>query len=208
VPNKIHFGPAGKTIRNREIKPDPLLKYPELKTDPVFIIGKGLSRKGFDLKRLIGKGTIIGCNALYRDFKPDILTVVNTSMMIELQEYAKENFCLTHKPLPLGLDYIKEWQGGHINSSGCLAIRLTVLIIKPSKCYMLGMDGCEGNIYHDSRNYPEEMRRNLERMFVFNIAAVKSSKETKFINVNIRDEWPKDAVEFMNYTEFETIMES
>jgi len=34
-----------------------------------FIIGNGTSRKPVDLNKLVGKGTIFGCNALYREFK-------------------------------------------------------------------------------------------------------------------------------------------
>lgn len=33
-----------------------------------FIIGNGVSRKPVDLEKLVGKGTIFGCNALYREF--------------------------------------------------------------------------------------------------------------------------------------------
>jgi len=204
----IIFGPWGKRTRTRirELIPNPLLNREELITDPVFIVGNGISRKGFKLERLRGLGTIIGCNALYRDFIPDILTIVNAGMMEEVQEYAKENFCLTHKSLLPDMGSIKVWKAGHVNSSGCLAIRLVALLIKPSKCYMLGMDGCQGNIYHDSKNYPKDLRRNFDRMTTFNTAAARSGEETEFINVNIWDNWPEDAATFMTYTEFEKIL--
>ena len=42
----------------------------------VFCIGNGNSRKDFNLESLRGKGKIYGCNALYRDFKPDVLISV------------------------------------------------------------------------------------------------------------------------------------
>ena len=48
-----------------------------------FCIGNGTSRLGFDLNKLRGKGTIIGCNALYRDFKPDILVCVDSGITHE-----------------------------------------------------------------------------------------------------------------------------
>ena len=47
----------------------------------VFIIGNGESRKGFDLANLRQHGTIYGCNAIYRDFMPDVLTAVDHGIM-------------------------------------------------------------------------------------------------------------------------------
>lgn len=43
---------------------------------PAFIIGNGPSRKCIDLESLRDKGTIFGCNALYRDFIPDYLVTL------------------------------------------------------------------------------------------------------------------------------------
>ena len=48
-----------------------------------FCIGNGTSRLGFDLNKLKGKGTIMGCNALYREFKPDVLVCVDNGIMHE-----------------------------------------------------------------------------------------------------------------------------
>ena len=42
-------------------------------TEPAFIIGNGKSREQLDFQRLIGQGCTFGCNALYRDFKPDYI---------------------------------------------------------------------------------------------------------------------------------------
>jgi len=45
-----------------------------------FIIGNGISRKPVDLNTLVGKGTIFGCNALYREFnKYDYLVSIDKS---------------------------------------------------------------------------------------------------------------------------------
>ena len=48
-----------------------------------FCLGNGPSRKSFDLEILKTFGTVIGCNAIYRDFTPDIL-VANDSKMSHL----------------------------------------------------------------------------------------------------------------------------
>ena len=50
----------------------------------VFCIGNGESRKGFDLETLRKHGTIYGCNAIYRDFMPDVLTAVDHGIMHEI----------------------------------------------------------------------------------------------------------------------------
>ena len=47
----------------------------------VFCIGNGESRKGLDLESLRPLGKIYGCNALYRDFAPDVLTAVDHGIM-------------------------------------------------------------------------------------------------------------------------------
>jgi hypothetical protein len=50
-----------------------------------FVIGNGKSRIGFDLNTLRGKGTIYGCNALYRDFMPDVLVATDDKMREEIE---------------------------------------------------------------------------------------------------------------------------
>ena len=50
----------------------------------VFCIGNGESRKGFDLEKLRPHGKIYGCNALYRDFTPDVLTAVDPGITHEI----------------------------------------------------------------------------------------------------------------------------
>ena len=50
----------------------------------VFCIGNGESRIGFDLEKLRPHGKIYGCNAIYRDFIPDVLTAVDHGIMHEI----------------------------------------------------------------------------------------------------------------------------
>jgi len=61
----------------------------------VFVLGNGESRKSVDLNVLKTKGTVYGCNALYRDFTPDALICVDGGMMHEVYEsgYALKNKC-------------------------------------------------------------------------------------------------------------------
>jgi hypothetical protein len=50
----------------------------------VFLIGNGESRKGFDLNTLKLYGKVYGCNAMYRDFTPDVLVSVDHGIMHEI----------------------------------------------------------------------------------------------------------------------------
>ena len=50
----------------------------------VFCIGNGESRQGFDLDKLKPFGKIYGCNAIYRDYMPDVLTAVDHGIMHEI----------------------------------------------------------------------------------------------------------------------------
>ena len=52
--------------------------------DKVFCIGNGESRSAFDLNKLKPHGKIYGCNALYRDFTPDVMTAVDPGIMHEM----------------------------------------------------------------------------------------------------------------------------
>ena len=51
-----------------------------------FVLGNGTSRQSVDLNQLKTKGTVYGCNALYREFDPDYLVAVDTKMIIEINK--------------------------------------------------------------------------------------------------------------------------
>ena len=103
----------------------------------VFCIGNGGSRKNFDLESLRGKGRIYGCNALYRDFKPDVLISVDNGIMHEIYQsgFSKEVECwfrnwtkvpaghyemMLHAGLSIGQveEVKKEWDGLYENDKG------------------------------------------------------------------------------------------
>lgn len=50
-----------------------------------FIVGNGPSRTGFNLESLRDKGTIFGCNALYKVFRPDYLIAIDEWMITEIE---------------------------------------------------------------------------------------------------------------------------
>jgi len=52
----------------------------------VFCIGNGESRKNFNLDLLKPHGKVYGCNALYREYTPDVLVSVDHGIMHEIYQ--------------------------------------------------------------------------------------------------------------------------
>ena len=100
-----------------------------------FVLGNGESRKIFPIELLKGKGTIWGCNAIFRD-KPDLcdhIVAVNQPMYDELKTWHRRypGKCFIHGPndihdwnyklpgdteyyTPPGLKLYRIWRGGDI----------------------------------------------------------------------------------------------
>ena len=65
------------------------------RSQAVFALGNGESRTKIDLHDLKTRGKVYGCNALYRDFTPDVLVCVDGGLMHEVYTsgYALKNKC-------------------------------------------------------------------------------------------------------------------
>ena len=122
-----------------------------------FVLGNGQSRLVIDLNQLKSYGKIYGCNALYRNFTPDVLVASDPEISKEIQHsnYAMQNIFYTRKPLPnLGALSIKEYYGF---SSGPVALSLACKA-KHDKIFLIGFDlaGIDGkfnNVYADTEFY-------------------------------------------------------
>lgn len=123
-----------------------------------FVIGNGVSRKGIDLNLLKLQGQIYGCNALYREFTPDVLVATDKPIATHIQEsgYALANVFYTRKPVPgSGAKLlIPEYQGysSGPNALGLAARHGNIHI------YLLGFDmgpnnNHFNNIYADTEFY-------------------------------------------------------
>jgi hypothetical protein len=66
-----------------------------------FVLGNGVGRQGIDLDRLRQHGPIYGCNALYREFTPDVLVATDSPIATAIQQtgYAKNHRFYTRRPL-------------------------------------------------------------------------------------------------------------
>jgi hypothetical protein len=56
--------------------------------DTAVCLGNGQSRSGLDLNKLKDYATVIGCNAIYRDFSPDVLIALDSRMAHEIYRNA------------------------------------------------------------------------------------------------------------------------
>jgi len=105
-----------------------------------FVLGNGISRRGLPLEPLRSYGTIYGCNALYREFTPDVLVATDTPISLAIQEagYSKTNKFYTRKPMENSgaLAIPKDYYGF---SSGPAAVAIAVTE-RHRKIYLIGFD--------------------------------------------------------------------
>ena len=106
-----------------------------------FIIGNGISRKSIDLSKL--NGTVIGCNALYREFTPDIIVAVDKQMVIEIR---KSGYQLHHE---VWCTWYEEYDTTAQHLACTLGHKEVVLL----GFDMVGVDGFINNVYADTFNY-------------------------------------------------------
>lgn len=105
-----------------------------------FVLGNGLSRAGIPLNNLKQLGTVYGCNALYRDFVPDVLVATDRPIADQIQNsgYALKHRFYTRRPLEgLGANVLEKDYFGF--SSGPNAVGLAAKD-KNIKVYLLGFD--------------------------------------------------------------------
>jgi len=124
-----------------------------------FILGNGVSRKDINLNQLKEHGRIYGCNALYREFTPDVLIATDRPIATAIQEsgYAQHNEFYTRRPLEGSgaKKLISKYQG---YSSGPNAVGLAASH-GHTQIYLLGFDmgptanNLFNNVYADTEFY-------------------------------------------------------
>jgi len=105
-----------------------------------FVLGNGISRKTVAPASLQPLGKIYGCNALYREFTPDVLVATDRPIATAIQEsgYAQNNIFYTRRPIEgLGAQSVPKAYFGY--SSGPIATAIAAL--DGHQCiYLLGFD--------------------------------------------------------------------
>ena len=193
----------------------------------IHVLGNGVSRKHLDLTILHKHGYIYGCNALYRDYIPDVLVGLDDKMV---QEFIDNNVYLktvvyvntdSHYHLKYcrenNIDknlYFHSLPSGHVNNSGvCLTMLASLSLIKnnlPNKnIYLHGFDfigtGLENkqynNVYENTKNYlTNNDEPNIYKLQVNQlINVIKSYSDINYIRVVGNDY--KINSKLTNYTE-------
>ena len=124
--------------------------------DRAFVLGNGRSRLGLDLSSLKSAGKTFGCNALYRDFSPDVLIATDPGITQEIERsgYPEHHEFFTRKP---GCPSSKLITKNHGYSSGPIAITYAAME-GFKKIYMIGFDlvgikNKHNNVYSGTPNY-------------------------------------------------------
>ena len=123
-----------------------------------FVLGNGVSRQQVELAKLKGIGKIYGCNALYRDFVPDVLVSTDRPISEKIQSigYASQHVFYTRRPIDsLGARSVPQRYFGY--SSGPIATGLACLD-GAETVYLLGFDMGPvndkfNNVYADTEFY-------------------------------------------------------
>ena len=212
---------GGKKIQETAFFEDKVKAIPR---GNAYCIGNGPSRKEFDLSLLKDTGQTYGCNALYRDFKPNFLFSVDAKMSQEISKSGVCDHVVCYAP---GLE-VNRNKGLHLiplnphYTSGNTAIH-TAIIHGHKDIYLIGFDfreygkGSLNNMYQGTENYGE---RHSDTIFEAWLTTFRRMiKERPYVNFNIiHDSPPKylynlqtgtdlQNTKILNYKEFtETVL--
>ena len=169
------------------------LTYPT--KNVAFVLGNGTSRASIDPNSLTNKGTIYGCNALFRSFSPDYLIAVDTKM---IKEISSAGYQLKNQVWTNPNKYTREIQGLNLFnpnlgwSSGPTALNFASLN-GAKTIYILGFDyrgigdrhETVNNIYAGTVNYKRETDKatyygNWQRQTSL---VIKRNPQTRYIRV-------------------------
>jgi len=133
------------------------------------VLGNGPSRKDIDLDTLKGKGTIFGCNALYREWDGyDYLVAIDQRMEDEI----KNNYDKIDIDSVIFPPEKERWEEttGRRNNAGMVAMR-EAISRNYNLIYCLGFDFIISgnrsldNIYKGTQNYEEHTQSNADDIY-------------------------------------------
>jgi len=179
-----------------------------------FVLGNGESRKGIDLCVLWEIGPIYGCNALYRDFTPDMLFSMDEGMTWEILEVGyKED--LVYREY---VNHVATWKlvvnktGERITdpgwAAGPTALHFMCLWEPDIKdIYLVGFDlfGSNGkinNVYKDTPCYStSDAVPSIDRNWIKTLAQVfENNPDKNFYRVGITPDNPDSWKDIKNIT--------
>lgn len=160
-----------------------------------FVLGNGTSRQDINLQTLKQYGMIYGCNAIYREFDPDVLIAVDTKMILEINsvKYQQKVPVWTNPNKAYsnmtGFNYFNPTKGW---SSGPTAL-WKASEDGAEEIYILGFDykglGKEhdkvNNVYAGTKNYKKEHERAtyFGNWLKQTVTTVQKNSKTRYIRV-------------------------
>jgi hypothetical protein len=130
-----------------------------------FVMGNGRSRLGVNTQELASQGSVYACNAMYREFTPEVLVATDRPIAEAIQHsgYSQNHIFYTRRPIPgMGARRIpQDWYGF---SSGPAAVALAAQS-GHDEIYLIGFDlgGLPGdrfnNVYADTEFYKRSSAR-------------------------------------------------
>ena len=105
-----------------------------------FVLGNGISRQSVSLQALSEQGKIYGCNALYREFTPEVLVSTDRPIATYIQEsgYSMNNRFYTRRPIA-GLGAVQVPTPYYGYSSGPIAVSIAASDGN-QRVYLVGFD--------------------------------------------------------------------
>jgi hypothetical protein len=193
-----------------------------------FVVGNGKSRLGFDLKSLSSSGLIYGCNALYRDFEPDVLFSRDAPMIKEITENYSGVLAKWLKPHMIYGDEKIQVPSNIVLAGSvalwCMATQFRNSLDIDNHVYLLGFDpwsndGRKNNVYTGTLNYggKEEPAHPRVRQCITDLYNVSSefNDTINFVLVCDDDDFVNRSevgdivgMDMMSHTEFKRLLSS
>lgn len=174
-----------------------------------FVLGNGKSRLAVNLDKLKPYGKIYGCNAIYRDFTPDVLVATDSPMAAEIEKsnYPAEHEFWTRNPTPNNHTHKIDINFGF--SSGPIAVSLAARN-EHRPIYLLGFDlignsGKINNVYAGTENYRKENEKETYwGNWLNQLTTIMKDQfpKSKFIRVIDKGAFsPAEWIKLQNYSE-------
>ncbi|MBC8429841.1 MAG: hypothetical protein H8D92_00440 [Pelagibacteraceae bacterium] len=129
-----------------------------------FCFGNGNSRKRIDIEQYKKYGTVVGCNAIYRDFTPDILVALDSRMNHEIY---RSGYCFNN------ISYLGYW-------TPIPSVVAENMLLEQKGKVDVEFNGCQEAVYHGADGvftYIQGRGKNL------GVTYVTGTKEDKVKNI-------------------------
>ena len=181
-----------------------------------FIIGNGESRSKFNLAKLFKHGLVYGCNAIYRDYRPDFLITVDPIIAKEIGKTEYINLWKVYTPYSDIASTHKNFVSFKTKTRQCAGVTASLLAINHgcTEIYLLGHDlgspnGLINNVYKNSSCYKQAWQDDDSFDVYVSDYYDLFATQTKidFIRVMGKQSYP--VKQFRNYTNYkETKLET